>query len=117
MKKKVYPSPRVRRVLMEIGENIKLARLRRQLSLQVVAERSGVSVNTIASLEKGQPGVSLGVTANVLHTLGLAEDIGLLAKDDNLGRKLQDLQLVPKNRAPKKRASIINNSSKAKEES
>ena len=101
MKKKIQSSPLTKRLLLELGENIKLARLRRNLSIRLVAERVGVSINTITSLEKGLSGVSIGVLANVLHTIGLAEDITLLAKDDVLGRKLQDLQLLPKKRATK----------------
>lgn len=101
MKKKIQSSPLTKRLLLELGENIKLARLRRNLSIRLVAERVGVSINTITSLEKGLSGVSIGVLANVLHTIGLAEDIKLLAKDDVLGRKLQDLQLLPKKRATK----------------
>ena len=48
-------------------------------------------------------GVSVGVVANVLHALGLAEDIKCLAKDDTFGRKLQDMELLPRKKAPKKK--------------
>lgn len=101
MKKRMSSSPLTKRLLVELGENIRLARLRRNLSIRIIAERVGVSVNTVASLEKGLPGVSIGVVANVLHALGLAEDIGSLAKDDALGRKLQDMELLPRKKAPK----------------
>ncbi len=102
MKKQLNPSPLTKRLLVEVGENIKLARLRRKLSLRIMAERVGVSVNTITSLEKGLAGVSIGVVANALHALGLAEDIKCLAKDDEFGRKLQDMELIPRKKAPKK---------------
>lgn len=101
MKKQINSSPLTKRLLIELGENIRLARLRRNLSVRIIAERVGVSVNTITSLEKGLAGVSIGVVANVLHALGLAEDIRLLAKDDALGRKLQDMELLPRKKAPK----------------
>ena len=103
MKRQMNPSPLTRRLLIELGENIKLARLRRNLSVRVIAERVGVSVNTIISLEKGMAGVSVGVVANALHALGLAEDIKCLAKDDAFGRKLQDMELLPRKKAPKKK--------------
>ncbi len=103
MKKQMNSSPLTKRLLIELGENIKLARLRRNLSVRVIAERVGVSVNTITSLEKGTAGVSVGVVANVLHSLGLAEDIKCLAKDDVFGRKLQDLALLPRKKASKKK--------------
>ncbi len=101
MKKQMNSSPLTKRLLIELGKNIRLARLRRNLSVRIIAERVGVSVNTITSLEKGLAGVSIGVVANVLHALGLAEDIKSLAKDDEFGRKLQDMELIPRKKAPK----------------
>jgi transcriptional regulator with XRE-family HTH domain len=101
MKKQITSSPLTKRLLIELGENLKLARLRRNLSIRIIAERVGVSVNTITSLEKGLAGVSIGVVANVLHALGLAEDLRLLAKDDAFGRKLQDMELLPRKKATK----------------
>jgi transcriptional regulator with XRE-family HTH domain len=105
MKKQINPSPLTKRLLTEFGENIRLARLRRNLPIRVMAERVGVSVNTITALEKGMVGVSIGIVANVLHALGLAEDLKSLAKDDVLGRKLQDMKLLPRKKAPKKKYS------------
>ena len=102
MKKTVMSSPLTKRLLIKLGNNIKMARLRRDLSLRAVAARAGISLNTVVAIENGGPGVSIGAIANVLHCLNLAEDISLIAKDDLLGRKLQDLELEPKKRAPKK---------------
>jgi transcriptional regulator with XRE-family HTH domain len=105
MKKSIRPSPLSKRQLSLMGANIKMARLRRQLSLRDVAARAGLSVNTVLGLEKGEPGIGIGAIANVLHALGLSDDIGKIGKDDLLGRKLQDLQIEPKKRAPKKHKS------------
>ncbi len=102
MKKTVLASPLAKRLLSKLGHNIKLARLRRRLSLRAVAQRAGISLNTVVAIENGKPGVSIGAIANVLHSLNLAEDISMVAKDDELGRKLQDLELEPRKRAPKK---------------
>jgi transcriptional regulator with XRE-family HTH domain len=102
MKKAVMASPMAKRQLAKLGDNIKMARLRRHLSLRAVAQRAGISVNTVVAIENGEPGVGIGAIANVLHCLSLAEDISRVALDDELGRKLQDLQLEPKRRAPKK---------------
>lgn len=102
MKKTVMTSPSAKRQLLKLGDNIKMARLRRHLSLRAVAQRAGISLNTVVAIEKGESGVSIGAIVNVLHCLSLAEDISKVALDDALGRKLQDLDLKPKKRAPKK---------------
>ena len=94
--------PRLTSILKEMGENIKLARLRRKLSAEQVAERAGISRSTLWLVEQGSPGTSLGIYAQVLFVLGLEKDLLLLAKDDKLGRKLQDANLRTGARAPKK---------------
>jgi transcriptional regulator with XRE-family HTH domain len=106
MKKHSNPSPAAARQLVEVGERIQLARLRRGISLRSVAQRAGVSVNTVMALESGSAGVGFGTVGTVLHTLGLVSDLGLLAKDDVLGRKLQDIGLKTKKRAPKVKRSV-----------
>lgn len=95
----------IEKKLVETGENIKLARLRRKLSLEQVAERAGISRPTLSALEKGSPGVSVGVLIQVLFALGLEKDILQLAKDDIPGRKLQDAQLLTKQRQLKRNAN------------
>ncbi|HEX9600631.1 MAG TPA: helix-turn-helix transcriptional regulator [Mariniflexile sp.] len=94
--------PKNKRLLQAVGENIKLARLRRKLTMDQVSERAGISRPTLSSLEKGNPAVSLGVILQVLLVLGLEKDILLLADDDVLGRKIQDADLTVKERGPKK---------------
>ena len=95
--------PKLQRILSEMGENIKLARLRRKLSSEQVAERAGMGRSTLVKIERGHPGVGIGNYLNVLRVLGLEQDFLLLAKDDELGRKLQDAQLITRERAPKKK--------------
>ena len=94
-------TPKTKKILAGLGENIKLARLRRKLSAEQVAERANISRPTLLSIEKGSPTVSLGSYVDVLFVLGLSEDFLNVAKDDELGRKLQDAKLVIKKRAPK----------------
>ena len=94
--------PRAQKTISVLGENIKLARLRRKFSTQQVAERANISRPTLLSIEKGSPTVSIGAYTKVLFVLGLSEDIIQVAKDDILGRKLQDAKLLIKKRAPKK---------------
>lgn len=99
--RKKYILPKLQRILNELGENIRLARLRRKFSTTLVAERAGLSRNTLRAVEQGSPNVSLSAYVNVLHSLGLEDDLKLIACDDKLGRKIQDAQLPSKARAPR----------------
>ncbi len=94
--------PKHKKLLNELGENIKLARLRRRYSTAQVSERANISRPTLLSIEKGSESVSIGLYLQVLVVLGLEKDLLLVAHDDVLGRKLQDAQLSTKKRAPKK---------------
>lgn len=94
--------PKAQRVISILGENIKLARLRRKYSTQQVSERANISRPTLLSIEKGNPNVSIGAYVKVLMVLGLEKDINTVAKDDDLGRRLQDANLIIKERAPKR---------------
>lgn len=94
--------PKYQQMLSVLGENIKLARLRRKYSSEQVCERAGISRPTLASIEKGKSTVNIGAYIQVLAVLGLAEDIQEVAKDDVLGRKLQDIGLTVKGRVTKK---------------
>ena len=76
-----------------VGEQIKLARLRRNLSMAQVAERASCSPLTIGRIEKGAPTVAIGIYLRVLYALQLDDDILLLAKEDAMGKALQDLSL------------------------
>ncbi len=101
-KKSVVLMPDTQKILDTMGEQIKLARLRRKLSAELVAERAGISRATLWSVEKGSSSVAMGIYAAVLHALnGMDEDLLLIAKDDELGRKLQDMDLKVRRRAPR----------------
>ena len=95
--------PQTESILEQLGDQIKLARLRRNLSVEMVAERAGISRTTLWSVEKGSPTVAIGTYAAVLHALGgMDQDLLLVAQDDKLGRTMQDLKLTTRKRAPKK---------------
>jgi transcriptional regulator with XRE-family HTH domain len=106
MKKSNILLPKAQKAASILGENIRLARLRRKYSAQQVSERANISRPTLVSMEKGNPNVSIGAYIKVLFVLGLEKDIINIAKDDELGRRLQDAKLTVKERAPKIR---INN--------
>lgn len=78
------------------GEQIMLARKRRHLSMQDIADRATVTRLTVSKVEHGDPSVSMGIYARVLYALNLEKDLSLLAADDALGRQLQDAELTRK---------------------
>ena len=98
--------PRLSKILEKLGEDIKLARLRRRLSATQLAERAGISRSALWQIEKGMPNVSMGYYAQVLFVLGLEKNITGMAADDTLGRKLQDAEILVKKRAPKKNKNL-----------
>jgi hypothetical protein len=51
---------------------------------------------TLRAIERGEGSVTLGAVANVLHSLGLEQDLALVAQADARGRELQDAALAPR---------------------
>lgn len=93
-KKPIIVTPSTRKILAQVDEQIRLARLRRGISCQLAADCAKISRQTLAKIENGSPSVSTGAYANVLYALNdMTSDLLLIAKDDILRRKLQDLQL------------------------
>jgi transcriptional regulator with XRE-family HTH domain len=93
-KKKQILFPKHKEILKQMGENIKLARKRRKLTQEQVAERADIVRSTLYLIESGNPSVTIGAYFNVLRVLGLQDDFLKLAADDEFGRKLQDLDLI-----------------------
>jgi DNA-binding XRE family transcriptional regulator len=89
---KVMPRP-ITQNLELMGEQIMLARKRRHLTMQDIADRATVTRLTVSKVEHGDPSVALGIYARVLYALNLENDIKLIAGDDTLGRDLQDAEL------------------------
>mgnify|MGYP001188165070 CR=1 FL=1 len=107
MPRKTTPlSPALEDILNTLGENIKLARLRRKITTEMLAERAGISRVTLRKAENGDSNVTLGIYAKILFSLGLEKDLLLVAQDDPLGRRLQDADLThTKERVGKRKKS------------
>lgn len=97
----------VKRALAKLGADIKSARLRRRITTTLMAERAFVARSTLQKVEKGDPGVSLGVYATVLFILGLSERIADLADvgADSVGLQLEEDRLPQRVRARKRRSA------------
>lgn len=96
--------PNEQRLLTELGQRLRLARLRRELSMETVAGRARISRSSLYNVESGDPGATMGTYLRVMAVLGLEKDLGKMAVDDVVGRKLQDLGLEPSanSRAPRR---------------
>lgn len=100
-KKSFILLPDTLQYLEQMGDQIKCARLRRRFSVEQVCERAGVSHATLTAIEKGSPSVAIGSYAAVLEVLNLDKDLLLIAKDEELKRKLLSLDLPVRKRGPK----------------
>lgn len=96
--KKTILLPTNRKILRMLGEHLQLARKRRRLSRDMVAERAGIARSTLQLIEKGEPGVAMSAYLQVLFVLGLEKDLLMVGADDPLGRKLQDAGLLNRKR-------------------
>lgn len=92
------PYPAALRQMQALGERLRLARLRRRITTVQFSERVGVSRDTLNRLERGDPAIALGTYLRALRVLGLERDLDRVAADDEMGRKLQDLDLAPRRR-------------------
>lgn len=86
-----------------LGQRLKDARLRRRFSMQTVCARADISRPTLYKVENGDPSVAIGAYVQVMRVLGLVEDLSMIAKEDVLGRRLQDESLPHRKRAPRRK--------------
>lgn len=91
--------PRQAKLIAELGQRLRAARLRRRYTASLVAERADISRQTLTKVERGDPAVTLGTYLRVLVVVGLEKDLALVAKDDVVGRRLQDAELETTKRA------------------
>ncbi len=103
MAKRVTLYPASAKEMETLGQRFKDARLRRRFSMEMVCARADISRPTLYKVENGDPSVAFGIYIQVLRVLGLVEDVSLIAKEDALGRRLQDESLPQRKRAPRRR--------------
>lgn len=102
MAKKIAPLlPSTEELLCQLGDRLRVARLRRRLPAKQVAERAGMTPITLRSLERGGSGVTMGAYLSVMQVLGIERDLNLLGKSDPLGRELQDSLLLRRTKTKK----------------
>ncbi|MBP3438348.1 MAG: helix-turn-helix transcriptional regulator [Sutterella sp.] len=97
------PSFAVEEAIRTLGANLRTARLRRRLPQSVVAERSGISLNTLSKIENGDCGVAIGNVASVLQALGLGTPFADVASSglDETGLLLEERRLPQRARRSK----------------
>ena len=98
----IGPIP-VRRALSKLGQDLRDARRRRRIPVALMAARASISRTTLNKVEKGHPGVSIGIYARVLFVLGLAGRLGELAdaRTDAVGLELDSENLPQRIRRPR----------------
>jgi len=79
--RRTIPDEATQRV-RELGFRVRLARIRRGISIAELAAKAGINRNTLNALELGKPGVALGVYVTVLWTLGLDKTLDGIAHPD-----------------------------------
>jgi hypothetical protein len=100
----------VKRALAKLGDDIRSARLRRRIPTTIMAQRAFITRTTLLKVERGDPGVSLGIYATVLFVLGLTERLAAIAeaRSDDVGLQLEEERLpkrIRQRKPPTRRAT------------
>lgn len=101
-KTSIIPIP-VQRSLQKLGSDIKEARIRRRISMELMAKRAGITRPTLTKVEQGDANTSMGIYAKVIFILGLDKNLADIAdiRNDNIGIMI-DSDNLPKYARPKK---------------
>jgi DNA-binding XRE family transcriptional regulator len=93
----------VKRALRKLGEDIRDARRRRRIPAAIAAERASISRMTLLKIEKGDPGVALGIYATVLFVMGMVDRLSEVAdpRHDSVGLQLEEEHLPQRIRTPR----------------
>lgn len=76
------PPPHVTERVAQLGQRIRVARIRRGWSVVDLASKAGINRNTLTALELGKPGTAIGVCFTVLWALGLEKSLDTVADPD-----------------------------------
>jgi transcriptional regulator with XRE-family HTH domain len=106
MKTAIYLPLSAKNALRKLGEDIKNARKRRRIPVELMAERASVSRTTISKVEKGDSTTSMGAYCSVLFVLGMTNQLRNLAdvRNDETGLFLEEERLPERIRFSKKKA-------------
>lgn len=94
----------VERTLRRLGRGVSLARRRRHMSQQALADRIGASVNTVRRMEAGHPGTALQHLARAMQVFGELDKLEQLldTAHDTIGLTLMDAELPQRIRSPRR---------------
>lgn len=98
----------VKQILLTLGRNIRIARLRRNMRLVDLAERVGISRFTMSDVEKGKPSTGIGAYITALWVLGLSAELKNIADpdQDTEGKKLDGIRF---RKTATKRKKVLDN--------
>ena len=101
-RKKVVLTANTELIIEKAGARIKKARLRRNISAEVLSEQARISIGTLYAIEKGTSTVSIGAYAAVLSALSMESDIDAIAVDAEGKQRYRDAMIYRRERASKK---------------
>ena len=102
-RKTVILEPNIEDKLKKMGQRIKKARLRRNISAEMISKQAGIGESTFYAIEHGVSTVSLGAYAAVLSALGLDSDLDAIALDESGKKLFWEQNLASRKRAKRQR--------------
>lgn len=102
-RKTVILEPNTEDKLKKMGQRIKKARLRRNISAEMISKQAGIGESTFYAIERGVSTVSLGAYAAVLFVLGLDSDLDGIATDVDGKAMFWEQNIVERKRAKRRK--------------
>lgn len=94
----------VKRTTKKLGEDLRIARLRRRWSQKDLALKAGVSIGTVQRTESGDPGIAIGTIIMFFHLFGCRNQIEnvLDPSSDELGFVADSIHLPKRIRSARR---------------